>query len=146
MPRTWEDPDVVHPDAQASGDNDPLDVCEIGLRILGVGEIVPVKVLGCLCLIDEGEADWKVIAIAVSDPWAPLLNDVGDVEEKLPGIIGAIREWFRTYKIPDGALCGIRSMKIFASVSICFTSLITLRFIDQKLKLMYRYPQPLLCR
>ena len=34
------------------GDNDPLDVCEIGLRILGLAEIVPVKILGTLCLID----------------------------------------------------------------------------------------------
>ena len=33
----------------AQGDNDPLDVCEIGLRILGIGEVVPVKVC-------EGEA------------------------------------------------------------------------------------------
>ncbi len=102
MPQTWEDPDKEHPDAKAKGDNDPLDVCEIGLRILKVAEVVPVKILGTLCLIDEGEADWKIIAISVSDPWAPLLNDVQDVEELLPGIISAIREWFRTYKIPDG--------------------------------------------
>ena len=80
MPQTWEDPESVHPDAKAKGDNDPLDVCEIGLRILGVAEVAPVKVLGVLCLIDEGEADWKIIAISVSDPWAPLLNDVNDVE------------------------------------------------------------------
>jgi len=102
LPRTWEDPDVEHPDAKAKGDNDPLDVCEIGLRILGVAEVTPVKVLGVLCLIDEGEADWKIIAISVKDPWAALLNDVQDVEEKLPGTISSIREWFRTYKIPDG--------------------------------------------
>ena len=102
MPQTWEDPDVVHPDAKAKGDNDPLDVCEIGLRILGVGEVTPVKVLGVICLIDEGEADWKIIAISLSDPWAPLLHNVDDVERLLPGTIHSIREWFRTYKIPDG--------------------------------------------
>ena len=102
IPQTWEDPDVEHPDARARGDNDPLDVCEIGLRILGVGEVAQVKILGCLCLIDEGEADWKMIAINVQDPWAPLLNDVSDLEMKLPGTIESIREWFRTYKVPDG--------------------------------------------
>ena len=59
-----------------------------------------VFTLGTLCLIDEGEADWKMIGIHVADPWAPLLNDVEDVEEKLPGTIASIREWFRTYKIP----------------------------------------------
>jgi hypothetical protein len=67
-----------------------------------VGEVVPVKVLGCLCLIDEGEADWKIIAIAITDPWAAVLSDVTDLEERLPGTVHSIREWFRTYKITDG--------------------------------------------
>lgn len=67
-----------------------------------VAEIRAVKILGTLCLIDEGEADWKLIAICEDDPWAPLLNDVTDLEEKLPGVVSSIREWFRTYKIPDG--------------------------------------------
>ena len=80
IPRTWEDPDSIHPDAGARGDNDPLDVCEIGLRILGVAEICAVKILGTLCLIDEGEADWKLISICADDPWAPFLNDVTDLE------------------------------------------------------------------
>lgn len=102
LPRTWEDPDHEHPDAKAKGDNDPLDVCEIGLRIMRVAEVVSVKILGTLCLIDEGEADWKLIAISIDDPWAALLNDVTDLEQKLPGTVSSIREWFRTYKIPDG--------------------------------------------
>jgi inorganic pyrophosphatase len=102
LPRTWEDPDTEHPDAKARGDNDPLDVCEIGMRILKVGEVCSVKILGTLCLIDEGEADWKMVAISTSDPWCELLNDIDDLEEKLPGTVNSIREWFRTYKIPDG--------------------------------------------
>merc|ERR1719198_484977 len=36
------------------------------------------------------------------DRWASELNDVDDVERLLPGTISAVREWFRTYKIPDG--------------------------------------------
>ena len=103
LPRTWEDPTFVHPDAEGCrGDNDPVDVCEIGSRIIGTGEIRPVKVLGVLCMIDEGEADWKVVTIDAEDKWAPFLNDVDDVEKLLPGTLSAIREWFRTYKIPDG--------------------------------------------
>lgn len=102
FPRTWEDPNFVHPDAGVGGDNDPLDVCEIGLRQIGVGEVVAVKVLGVLCMIDDGEADWKVVAIDANDRWAPELNDVEDVERLLPGTLDLIREWFRTYKIPDG--------------------------------------------
>jgi len=103
LPRTWEDPTHVHPDTMGCrGDNDPLDVCEIGLRIIQPGGIRPVKILGILCMIDDGEADWKVVTIDAEDKWAPFLNDISDVEKHLPGQLNAIREWFRTYKIPDG--------------------------------------------
>lgn len=38
------------------------------------GEVIKVKVLGVLAMIDEGETDWKVIAINVEDPEAKDLN------------------------------------------------------------------------
>lgn len=44
----------------------------------------------------------QVIAIDEDDRWARELNDVDDVERLLPGTLDAIREWFRTYKVPDG--------------------------------------------
>ena len=44
-----------------------------------------VKVLGTLALIDDGETDWKVLAIDVTDPLAKSLNDIGDVEKLMPG-------------------------------------------------------------
>lgn len=53
-------------------------------------------------MIDEGECDWKVIAIDAADKWSPFINDIQDVEEQLPGMLDAVREWYRTYKIPDG--------------------------------------------
>jgi inorganic pyrophosphatase len=53
-------------------------------------------------MIDEGECDWKVIVIDADDKWAPFLNDIDDVEKEMPGMLSAIREWYRTYKIPDG--------------------------------------------
>lgn len=103
FPQTWEDPTFVHPDAEGCrGDNDPVDVCEIGARIIQPGKVRPVKVLGILMMIDEGEADWKVITIDAEDKWAPFINDINDVEEQMPGMLDAIREWYRTYKIPDG--------------------------------------------
>ena len=102
FPRTWEDPRHVSKDTGYPGDNDPLDVCEIGIRQIGTGQVRAVKVLGVLAMIDDDETDWKVVAIDVDDRWAPELNDVEDVERLLPGTISLIREWFRTYKIPDG--------------------------------------------
>ncbi|KAG1828068.1 inorganic pyrophosphatase [Suillus variegatus] len=102
FPQTWEDPAALHPETKAKGDNDPLDVCEIGEQVGYVGQVKQVKVLGIMALLDEGETDWKVIVVDVHDPLASKLNDIEDVERHLPGLIRATNEWFRIYKIPDG--------------------------------------------
>jgi inorganic pyrophosphatase len=101
LPQTWENPNVVHPELKCKGDNDPVDVVEIGSAQLASGTVTKVKVLGVLAMIDDGELDWKVIAIKSDDPMAAQLNDVADVESKMPGVISGIREWFRWYKTPD---------------------------------------------
>jgi len=54
FPQTWEDPAHTDPKTGAAGDNDPLDVCEIGSVVAARGEVKQVKVLGTLALIDEG--------------------------------------------------------------------------------------------
>lgn len=102
FPQTWEDPALVDPNTNHIGDGDPLDVCEIGQAVGTVGQVKQVKVLGCLALIDEGETDWKILAIDVSDPVAEKVNDLGDVETQFPGLISATHAWFRDYKLPDG--------------------------------------------
>ncbi|SLM40053.1 inorganic pyrophosphatase [Lasallia pustulata] len=102
FPQTWEDPNQTHPETKAKGDNDPLDVCEIGELVAKPGEIKQVKVLGVMALLDEEETDWKIIVIDINDPLAPKLNDIEDVERHLPGLLRATNEWFRIYKIPDG--------------------------------------------
>jgi len=60
LPQTWEDPAKKGFEG-AAGDNDPLDVMEVGSRPWKVGEMRPVKVLGDIELIDEGELDHKII-------------------------------------------------------------------------------------
>ncbi|KAJ1659671.1 Inorganic pyrophosphatase [Dispira simplex] len=102
LPQTWEDPDATHPETKAKGDNDPVDVIEIGEQLGYRGQVKQVKALGVMALIDEGETDWKIIAIDVNDPLASKLNDIEDVERHMPGLIRATNEWFRIYKIPDG--------------------------------------------
>eukprot|EP00937_MAST-01D_sp_MAST-1D-sp2_P000298 g298.t1 len=100
MPQTWEDPAHVTEPLGTIGDNDPIDVVEIGVKQWPMGAIVEVKVLGVLALIDEGETDWKVICISVQDPMAAVLHDVEDVEAHIPGCITAIHDWLRDYKAP----------------------------------------------
>jgi len=102
FPQTWEDPNYVHPDTKAKGDNDPLDVCEIGSEVGKIGEIKQVKILGALALIDEGETDWKIIAIDIHDPLATKLNDIEDLRKEKPGYLEETHEWFRDYKTVVG--------------------------------------------
>ncbi|KAF9408149.1 hypothetical protein HW555_012069 [Spodoptera exigua] len=102
LPQTWENPHHVDPGTQARGDNDPIDVIEIGERVAARGDVYPVKILGTLALIDEGETDWKLLAVDARDPNADKLNDVADVEALFPGLLRATVEWFRLYKVPDG--------------------------------------------
>ncbi|KAM7507192.1 hypothetical protein LguiA_017645 [Lonicera macranthoides] len=58
LPQTWEDPSFANLEVEgAFGDNDPVDVVEIGESRGKIGEILKVKPLGALAIIDEGEFD-----------------------------------------------------------------------------------------
>ena len=62
----------------------PVDVVEIGERRANIGDVLKVKPLAALAMIDEGELDWKIVAISLDDPKASLVNDVDDVEKHFP--------------------------------------------------------------
>eukprot|EP00297_Palpitomonas_bilix_P023948 CAMPEP_0113902660 /NCGR_PEP_ID=MMETSP0780_2-20120614/21976_1 /TAXON_ID=652834 /ORGANISM="Palpitomonas bilix" /LENGTH=307 /DNA_ID=CAMNT_0000895495 /DNA_START=121 /DNA_END=1044 /DNA_ORIENTATION=- /assembly_acc=CAM_ASM_000599 len=129
IPQTYENPEEVDPnvDIRALGDGDPLDAVELSdepIEMGTLGEVIPV---GVLCLIDEGEVDWKLFVLRADHPLvekkrrekevsrgghrtsstspstfnAPYLT-LDDVEEHFPGKMSAIREWFRTYKTFEG--------------------------------------------
>uniref|UniRef100_A0A8D1PU89 inorganic diphosphatase n=1 Tax=Sus scrofa TaxID=9823 RepID=A0A8D1PU89_PIG len=102
LPQTWEDPHRKDESTDCCGDNDPIDVCEIGSKVLSRGEVVHVKILGILALIDQGETDWKLIAINMNDPEASKFHDIDDVRKYKPGYLEATLNWFRFYKIPEG--------------------------------------------
>ena len=111
LPQTWENPDIIDKELH-KGDNDPLDVVEIGDKPMKIGEIAPVKVLGILAMIDEGEVDWKVIAIRPDakvtigkdnngENITKLANDINEIDQVPKEVLSGIREWFRWYKTPD---------------------------------------------
>jgi len=102
FPQTWENPNVVHPDTNAKGDNDPVDVVDISSAVYKTGEIRQVKVLGTYAMIDEGETDWKIVVVDVNDPLASQLNEYSDIDKVLPGKTKEVFEFLRDYKIPDG--------------------------------------------
>lgn len=102
IPQTWEDPNEMDELCQAKGDNDPIDIIEIGSRSKKIGEVYKAKVLGCLALLDDGECDWKIVVIDATDEKADLVNDIEDVERVFPKLLCETRKWFKDYKIPDG--------------------------------------------
>lgn len=113
LAQTWENPKAEHPEMKTFGDNDPVDIVEIGSVAIARGTIVQCKAVGTLAMIDEGELDWKVspkpccfcasprlittlnrcpqvIGISMSDPKAKDINSVADMEKAFPGQIDAV--------------------------------------------------------
>ena len=68
-----------------------VDVVEIGESRAKMGQVLKVKPLAALAMIDEGELDWKIVAISLDDPRASLVNDIDDVEKHFPVCLSAVR-------------------------------------------------------
>jgi len=126
FPQTWENPAVVHPGTQAKGDKDPLDVVDISSHPGKTGDIRQVKILGTYAMIDEGETDWKIVVIDVTDPLANKLHDIGDIEKVMPGKLKEVFEFLRDYKIPDG-----KPANVFAYNSELKNRAFALQIVDE---------------
>jgi len=100
VPQTFEAPDYLDERTGALGDHDPIDVCEISDRVFSTGDVIHVKILGVWAMIDEGETDWKLLAIDVNNPDAAKYNDFGDVPQS---IVEPVFTFLRDYKIPAGS-------------------------------------------
>lgn len=101
FPRTFEEPTVKDKHCDAKGDNDPLDCVDISNVTKHVGTVYKAKVLGCLAMLDDGEADWKVIVIDAADENAEKFNDLNDVKEHCPGFLENLYKWFKDCKKPE---------------------------------------------
>eukprot|EP01083_Nonionella_stella_P072407 195260_1 len=102
LPQTWESPYEKHPATGVPGDKDPIDVVETSDSRIPVGSVVCVKVLGVFGMIDGGETDWKLIAVACDDPLAKRIDDIPDLKRELPKMIPKIHRWYLSYKTYSG--------------------------------------------
>ena len=76
-------------------DHDPLDILVLSQIDLVPLCIVRAKVIGVMRMLDSGEADDKIIAVAADDRSVAHLNDISD----LPAHVGnEILQFFREYK------------------------------------------------
>ena len=71
-------------------DRDPLDIL-----ILSQIDIVPAKVIGVMRMLDNGEADDKIIAVAAGDPSISHINDISELPSHF---ISEMRNFFEDYK------------------------------------------------
>jgi 3'-phosphoadenosine 5'-phosphosulfate synthase len=101
IPQTWEDPNLKSAQGYG-GDNDPLDVIELGSSPLQMGGLTPCRVLGSFELIDEGETDHKILCIAVDDKDANQIHSLEDLERVKPGHLDKLRDWLKRYKTSEG--------------------------------------------
>lgn len=101
IPRTYcgDRVHALHPKADKS-DHDPLDICVLSERPIAHSEILcNARVVGGLPMLDEGEADDKIIAVLNNDyVW----KDVNDISELPEILIERLRHYFSTYKMVPG--------------------------------------------
>jgi inorganic pyrophosphatase len=78
------------------GDGAPLDICILPARPISPGDIIiPAVVIGGFRMIDNNEADDKIIAYLKNDVIYSAWSDVTDVPEML---ITRMKHYFLTYK------------------------------------------------
>lgn len=76
-------------------DNDPLDILIISQIEVVPMCIVQAKVIGVMRMLDNGEADDKIIAVAANDM---SVNYINDISELPPHSIKETRSFFEDYK------------------------------------------------
>lgn len=76
-------------------DNDPLDILVLSQIDVVPLCIVRAQVIGVMQMLDQGEADDKIIAVAAGDP---SVNHIKDISELPPHFISELRAFFEDYK------------------------------------------------
>lgn len=96
IPQTWSD------DA-SGGDSDAIDIVDLSWKdpkpILSVSDYL---ILGIFGLVDQGELDYKVLAIEANEALERGIKSLKDYEQLKPNTIIEIKTWFRDYKTWEG--------------------------------------------
>lgn len=112
IPRTYCGDRVGNLSSQTKiGDGDPLDICVLSERPIDRSEVIlSARVVGGLHMIDEGEADDKIISVLSNDQYYKDVNDIGDLPEI---IIERLRHYFGTYKMIPGQKLDVNVERVY---------------------------------
>ena len=82
----------------SGGDGDSMDILLIS-EALHIGTIIDIKLIGILRLLDDGEKDYKLIAIPVDEnKQISNLSSFMELENNYSSIKNIIEMWFLNYK------------------------------------------------
>ena len=86
--------------AAERGDGDPLDVCVLCERPFNRSEVIlNARVVGGLQMVDQGEADDKIVAVLEGDHLWEEAEDISAIPKIL---VERLRHYFMTYKLVPG--------------------------------------------
>jgi inorganic pyrophosphatase len=83
------------------GDGDPLDICVLSERDIPRGDILmQAYPVGGFRMIDDNEADDKILAVLKGDP---VFDQWRDINLLPKGLVDRLHHYFLTYKLPPGS-------------------------------------------
>jgi inorganic pyrophosphatase len=80
-------------------DHDPLDVLVLCQEAVAPLTIIHARAIGLMTMIDSGEKDHKVIAVATADPE---YNSYRETKDLPPHKLATVRRFFQDYKKLEG--------------------------------------------
>lgn len=98
------------------GDGDPLDVLVLTTEPLDTGVLVDCRPIGMIVMVDDGEMDEKIIAVATGDPF---FNNVRCMDDLPKHTFDEMRHFFMRYKELQDKETEIRSIEGLEAAEKC---------------------------
>lgn len=84
----------------SKGDGDPLDICVVSERPINRSEVIlSARVVGGFQMVDNGEADDKIVAVLSNDN---IWGNIRNMPELPEALVERQRHYFHTYKTLPG--------------------------------------------
>lgn len=92
-------------------DGDPLDICVFSERMITRSDILlKARVVGGIQMIDDGEADDKIVAVLTGDN---IWGNVQDIADLPPIKVERLQHYFSTYKMVPGKEVNVKVDHIY---------------------------------
>ncbi|MEM1202019.1 MAG: inorganic pyrophosphatase [Acidobacteriota bacterium] len=117
VPRTYCGRRVGDLSPAQRGDGDPLDICVISEQPIHRGEVlVHARVVGGLQMVDEDEADDKIVAVLEGDL---IWRETREISELPQILVERLHHYFSTYKRVPGTESQISIEQIYGRDHAC---------------------------